>query len=184
MSNDGYYRHPAIFCDQIVFVCEDDLWTVPASGGIARRLTCGLGAAAFPAVSRDGKTLAFSGRDEGHLEVYSMPAEGGQPKRLTYLGGNSLVSGFTPDGNIVFVTDAGQPFMRRQQAYSVDLTGATPRELPTGSANFVSYGPDGGVVIARPQVEAAYWKRYHGGTAGDMWIDARGDGNFRRLIKL
>src|SRR2546429_5868420 len=150
MSEHGYYRHPAICSNQVVFVCEDDLWTVSASGGIARRLTCGLGAAAFPALSSDGKTLAFSGRDEGHLEVYSMPAEGGQPKRLTYLGGNSLVTGFTRDGSIIFVTDAGQTFMRRQQAYSVVLSGAMPRELPTGPANFVSYGPGGGVVIARP----------------------------------
>ena len=60
MSNDGYYRHPAIFCDQVVFACEDDLWTVPASGGSARRLTCGLGAAAFPALSRDGDPRGLS----------------------------------------------------------------------------------------------------------------------------
>src|SRR5437868_9319319 len=115
MSSHGYYRHPAIQKDQVVFVCEDDLWTVQATGGIARRLTSGLGAAAYPALSPDGKILAFSGRDEGHLEIYTMPAAGGQPQRLTYLGANSLVSGFTPEGQDIFVRDAAQPFLRRQQ---------------------------------------------------------------------
>src|SRR5262245_42276917 len=100
MSSQGYYRHPTIHGDHVVFVCEDDLWAVSAKGGIARRLTSGLGAAMCPALSRDGKTLAFSGRDEGHLEIYTMPAEGGPSKRLTYVGANSLVVGFTPEGNI------------------------------------------------------------------------------------
>ena len=32
----GYYRFPTICRDTIVFVSEDDLWTVPRTGGIAR----------------------------------------------------------------------------------------------------------------------------------------------------
>src|SRR4051812_36623952 len=132
MSSDGYYRHPTIHGENVVFTCEDDLWTVPAAGGIARRLTSGLGAAAFPAYSSDGKFIAFSGRDEGHLEVYVMPAEGGQPKRLTYLGSNSIVTGFTPDGRISFASDWRQPFMKRLQAFAVDRDGNLPVELPTG----------------------------------------------------
>ena len=39
MSEAGYYRHPSIQGDTVVFVCEDDLWTVAAEGGTARRLT-------------------------------------------------------------------------------------------------------------------------------------------------
>ena len=42
MSQQGYLRHPTLHGDTIVFVCDDDLWSVGASGGVARRLTAGL----------------------------------------------------------------------------------------------------------------------------------------------
>jgi len=35
----GYLRHPTLHDDAIIFVADDDLWRVSASGGVARRLT-------------------------------------------------------------------------------------------------------------------------------------------------
>ena len=97
----GYYRFPTILDDTIAFVSEDDLWCVSAEGGIARRLTSGLGSALHPAYSRDRKWLAFSGREEGPLEVWVMPAEGGQPRRVTFLGASlgstRIAISFGPD---------------------------------------------------------------------------------------
>ena len=61
----GYYRFPTIHADTVVFVCEDDLWTVAVSGGIARRLTSNLGPISHPFLSPDGTQLAFIGSEEG-----------------------------------------------------------------------------------------------------------------------
>jgi tricorn protease len=187
MSTPGYFRFPTIHDQTVVFTSEDDLWSVSAQGGTARRLTSGLGEARRPALSPDGRWLAFSGRDEGHTEVYLMPADGGQPRRLTFLGAESLVVGWNPDGEILFATNAGQPFIRMTQIYKLSPQGGSPERVPVGPALNVSYGPEGGCVLGRYGMvgrEPAYWKRYRGGTAGDLWIDPDGSGHFRRLIQL
>ncbi|MGH3647955.1 MAG: S41 family peptidase, partial [Micromonosporaceae bacterium] len=68
--------------------------------------------------------------------------------------------------------------------YAVSPAGGLPRELPLGQARAVAYGPDGGVVVGRNTYDPARWKRYRGGTAGELWVDPTGDGEFRRLIEL
>ena len=104
-SDQGYYRFPTIHGDRIVFVCEDDLWTVSTAGGAARRLSANPGIASRPTLSPDGKLLAYTSRDEGHDEVFIMPAEGGRPTRLTYLGAMTYVAGWRPNGkSVVFAT--------------------------------------------------------------------------------
>ena len=97
MSKSGYYRFPTITDQTIIFVAEDDLWTVARDGGVARRLTAGVGEVSHPALSPDGRQVAFVGREEGQPEIYVMPAEGGEVRRLTFLGGMNKIVGWTPD---------------------------------------------------------------------------------------
>ena len=72
MSTQGYYRYPTIYGDRVIFVSEDDLWTVSTKGGIARRLTSNLGPVSNPMFSPDGKQVAFIGTEEGSREVFVM----------------------------------------------------------------------------------------------------------------
>ena len=185
MTKEGYYRFPTI-CDQtVVFVVEDDLWAVSAMGGPARRLTSNLGEVSRPCFSPDGEWLAFTGKEEGPPEVFLMPASGGPAKRITYLGADCMTVGWSPDGkSVIFASNYGQPFFRLHKLYEVPREGGLPKLLPTGPALFISYGPSGGVVIGRHGLDPARWKRYRGGTMGDLWIDIKGTGEFKRLIKL
>lgn len=181
----GYYRWPTVHGQRVTFVCEDDLWTVPLGGGAARRLTAGVGQLACPAYSRDGQRLAFIASDEGHPEVYVMPAEGGPAARLTFFGAVTHVVAWTPDGGrIVCRSSARQPTRRRMELYTVSPSGGAVEPLGYGVAHAIAYGPAGGVLIGRHTLDPARWKRYRGGMKGDLWIDPDGSGTFRRLLDL
>ncbi len=185
MPDNGYFRFPSIRNEKIVFVSDDDLWEVSTKGGVARRLTSNLGDVSRPSISPDGKLLAFTGVDEGHTEVYVMPSEGGRAKRVTFLGSNCMTIGWTADSkSILFANNVGSPFLKYFRIYSVSIEGGQPKMLPTGPAMTISYGSKNKAVIGRNTVDAAKWKRYRGGTAGDIWIDTKGKGNYHRFITL
>ncbi|MFC4587737.1 S41 family peptidase [Sphaerisporangium corydalis] len=179
----AYLRFPTIFGEVVVFAAEDDLWMVSADGGRAFRLTAGVAEAGYPRFSPDGTQIAFVGREEGPEEVYVMPADGGAGRRMTYDGATCTVTGWDPTGAVIYASDEGQPFGRRKWLHRLDPGGASER-LPHGPANSISYGPGGGVVLGRNTADPARWKRYRGGTVGDLWVDPEGGGEFGRLVSL
>ena len=62
--------------------------------------------------------------------------------------------------------------------------GGLPAALPLGQVNHLAFGPGNARVIGRNTADPARWKRYRGGTAGHLWIDATGEGRFRRMHEL
>ncbi len=176
---------PTIAGETIVFACEDDLWAVDASGGIARRLTTTDGECTLPRLSPDGARLAFVGREEGNPELYVMPSEGGIATRLTFLGSETLhCCGWSSDGrSILFTCDAGSPFIKETLAYRIDASGGEPVELGIGHALTLDEGERGALLIGRNAIDPARWKRYRGGTAGHLWADARATGEFVHIAR-
>jgi tricorn protease len=179
----GYYRYPTIAGDRIVFVCEDDLWSVAAEGGLATRLTVSFGTCTFPRLSPDGEWLAFVSTDEGNPEVFVMPAGGGQPRRVTFAGGTqAMVTGWSSDSTeVYFVSNPVTWYEGETRPFAVKIDGGEPRELNLGHARSFAYGADGALAIGRNANDPARWKRYRGGTAGEIWVDASGSGTFERL---
>ncbi|MDA8343898.1 MAG: PDZ domain-containing protein [Thermaerobacter sp.] len=182
MQDSGYYRYPAIFGDEIAFISEDDIWVAPADGGRAERRTSGLGAMGQPRFSPDGASLTFTGREEGDQEIYRMPAAGGPVERITYLGAVSVNVGWMTDGRIVFASNHGRPFSRWFELFAAHPQGGAAERLPYGAANEIAFGPGGAIALGRNVSDPARWKRYRGGTVGQIWLDAEGTGKFRRLL--
>ena len=186
MGQRGYYRHPTIHGDTIVFVSEDDLWAVDAAGGESRRLTANPGMQFFPRFSPDGSMLAFTSRDEGQGEAFVMPAAGGPSRRLSYFGANTNVVGWLPDGSgVVVASDHRQPFTGWHHLWSVPTGGGPATPIGVGPAVAMDHARRGeGVVISRHGLDPARWKRYRGGRAGTIWIDRAGSGEYEVLIDL
>lgn len=184
MNKSGYKRFPTIHGIKAVFVCEDDLWEVPSLGGVARRLTSNSGEVTNPVFSPNGKHIAFSGKEEGEKDVYVIPSEGGANRRLTFIGKNTKVIGWTSDSmNILFSSDASQPFVGRSELFKISINGGLPVKLPYGIANNIAFGPKGEVLLGRNTLDPARWKRYKGGTAGVFWIDRKGNGKFEKFLE-
>lgn len=178
----AYLRFPTVCDEAVVFVTDDDLWSVPLSGGVARRLSGGRGLVGFPRLSPCGGWLAFVATDESHSELFVMPAQGGPARRLTWLGAQTQVAGWTADGRVVISSNANQPFVHMRQLFCIGLDAPLPTALPWGMASDIAWAPSGkGCVIGRNTRDPALWKRYRGGAAGQLWLDATGAGAFARL---
>lgn len=186
MSNTGYYQQPTICKDRVVFVSDDNLWAVSSQGGTARRMTNAAAECSFPRLSPDGKQIAFIAFEEGHPEVFIMPFEGGSPRRLTYLGSQTcMVLGWKPDGSKIIVSsDSKSPFFRHNELYELSPDGLEMNPLNIGHAMSYSVDNKNRAVLGRNSADPAYWKRYRGGRAGELWIDNDGKGQFRPLVKL
>ena len=163
-------RFPATNGSEIVFTYAGDLWSVPVSGGMARRLTSHIGYEGFAHYSPDGKTIAFTAEYDGNREVYKMPAEGGAPVRLTWtatnerdemgdrMGPNNMVMAWSPDGKeIVFRNRIGDGFSGK--LWTVQPEGGMPSEVPLPEGGWCSFSPDGKkVAYNRVMREFRTWK--------------------------
>jgi len=175
-------RFPHIHQNQIVFVYAGDLWKVATTGGVARRLTSHIGMELFPHFSPDGKWIAFSAEYSGTRQVYVMPAEGGEPRRLTFYpdvgpmpprgGWDYQILDWTPDSKkILFRGNRLPQGARLGKYFTVDLDGNFPEELPIPEGALASFSPDGKkIAYNRISREFRTWKRYRGGRAQDVWL--------------
>ncbi len=176
-------RFPAIFGNQVVFTYAGDLFTVPATGGVARRLTSDVGFEMFARFSPDGKTLAFTGQYDGNTEVYVMPATGGVPKRVTWtatlgrddvsdrMGPNNIVIGWKNATQVLFRSRRTEWNDFRGQLYLASVQGGPLEEVPLPRGGFGAFSPDGTqLVYNRVFREFRTWKRYRGGQADDVWL--------------
>jgi tricorn protease len=177
----GYYRWPATFGNQVVFVADGDLWEAPITGGEARRLTSAKGEEKFAMFSPDGKWIAFSGNYDGNTDVYVMAASGGEPRRLTYHPGADFVASWTPDGKIAYRNYDGNG-QRWYEIYTISPEGGYPEKLAVDEAAHITFEPDGDrIAYTRYSLGFRTWKRYKGGWAEDIWVGSLKNQDYKKV---
>lgn len=175
-------RFPATNGQDVVFTYAGDLYKAPLAGGQAQRLTSHVGTEMFARFSPDGRSIAFTGQYDGNTEVYLIPANGGEPERLTYtatnsrddlgdrMGPNNIVMAWTRDGeDIIYRNRISDGFSGK--LWSISKDGGMSEVLPLPEGGFCSYSPDGKkLAYNRVMREFRTWKYYKGGMADDVWI--------------
>ncbi|MGW3445254.1 S41 family peptidase [Streptomyces sp. NPDC001076] len=178
----SYLRFPHVHGDLVAFTAEDDVWLAPLDGGRAWRVSADNVPVTLPRISPDGTTVAWTSTRDGAPEIHVAPVDGGSSTRLTHWGSSrTQVRGWTADGQVLAISTYGQASLRRSWAHTVPLDGGPSTVLPYGPVGHVAFGPATVLLSAPMGREAAWWKRYRGGTAGKLWIDREGDGEFVRL---
>ena len=175
-------QKPTLSRTQIVFAYAGDLWSVAREGGSAKQLTTGVGIESNPVFSPDGSLIAFTGQYDGNTDVYTVPATGGVPKRLTFHPDADDVVGWTRDGKQVLFRSRRNSYANFSRLFTLSLDGGLPTEVPLPMADDASYSPDGKRLAYQPLTRwQADWKRYRGGQTAPIWIANLADSSIEKL---
>ena len=146
------------------------------------RLTSSPGVERDPYFSPDGKTLAFTAQYDGNVDVYTMPAQGGVPRRLTAHPTADTAVGWAPDGRSVLFSSSMISLMEYPRLFSVSIDGGVPKALPFPAGVAASMSPDGKRIayVPNPKTQPG-WKRYRGGQATPLWIADLADSRWKAV---
>lgn len=166
----GYYRTPCLYKNTLVFTAEGDLWKYDLLTGATTRLTTDAGVEINPAISPDGKQVAFSGQYEGASELYIMNINGGMPKRMTYNfdGRRLFISGWTKDGKVLYRTSVNST-LPNTQLIKLDPSNYQKEVVPLWQASLGCYDDAGKLYFTRFPNQGSKTKRYKGGLIEQLW---------------
>jgi len=96
----------------------------------------------YPALSPDGQTICFSCKGD----LWLVPVEGGEAKRLTVHPSDDILPQFSPDGKQILFSSRRHS---NYDLYTIPVTGGEPEKLThyTGSDYATGWTPDGDTVI-------------------------------------
>ncbi len=98
-----------------------DIWIVNRDGSENRQLTKDAGINIFPAVSPDGKYIAFLSDRSGEGAIWRMDIDGGNPVQLA----KGAMPSFSPDGKWIYFYGAGAPGL-----WKIPVAGGDPVQIP------------------------------------------------------
>ncbi|MGB4705517.1 MAG: PDZ domain-containing protein [Candidatus Saccharicenans sp.] len=158
-------HRPAVGPDRIAFVYAGNLWTADLDGKNPRQMTFEGDIVSMPVFSPDGRLIAFSAQRHGNVDVYLIPAEGGQSRRLTWHPGPDLVQDFSPCGKKIFFTSTRNAANRGvSNLFTISVDGGFPEEVKIPFVYRAKVSPDGRYIAYNHFPDAfRQWKNYRGG---------------------
>ncbi|MGB3726562.1 MAG: S41 family peptidase [Glaciecola sp.] len=188
-----WVRYPAISPqgDTIAFTYKGDIYSVPASGGDATRLTFHQAHDYQPVWSHDGQHLAFASDRFGNFDVYVMPAQGGKATRLSYHSSNEEPYTFSLNNQSVIFkgqrldTNAHRqhPTSRQAELYEVPVDGGRVTQVLTVPAEYVQLSQNGKKMIYQDNkgTENPWRKHHRSSITRDIWEYTFSNGKHKKL---
>jgi len=136
------YPSPSPDGKTICFTYLGNLWTVPAAGGVATRLTIHETIDYSPRWSPDGKWIAFSSFRNGHADIFLIPSTGGEVRQVTAYAGLNLVTDWSDDGSKLLFYSSRDT--RNLSLYTIDLHTRALKQLAsdTEALRYPTISPD------------------------------------------
>ena len=163
-----YFTEPSLSPDrkEIAFVSGGDIWTVPATGGIASLLVSHAANEARPFYSPDGRQLAFISSRTGNGDIYLLTLATGDLKRLTFDDGFDQLDGWSRDGRWIYFSSTSRDIGGLNDLYRVSVNGGTPMAVSADRYTnefFCAPSPDGKTLAfsARGIASGQWWRKGH-----------------------
>src|SRR5918993_4437696 len=123
-----YFTEPSLSPDrkEIAFVSGGDVWTAPATGGVAALLVSHSANEARPLYSPDGRQLAFISSRTGNGDIYLLTLTTGELKRLTFDDGFDQLDGWSRDGRWIYFSSSSRDVGNLNDLFRVSANGGTP----------------------------------------------------------
>lgn len=182
-ENAKWLRYPSISPngETIVFGYMGNLYRVSSDGGVAIAITTGDAYDMRPVWSHDGKSIAFASDRYGNFDVYTMPATGGTPTRLTYNSANDFPYDFSPqDDKVLYGSGRNAPASSVrfpspglfQNLYTIPIKGGRPELLTAAGAEEAHFSKDGTHLVFqdRKGYEDAWRKHHTSAVTRDIWL--------------
>ncbi|HSK12085.1 MAG TPA: hypothetical protein VK907_02665, partial [Phnomibacter sp.] len=184
-QNNLLLRHPAINNNGslVAFSYQGDIWTVPASGGTALRLTIHPGYEGGPLFSPDGSTIAFTGSRYGNADVFTIPAVGGTVKQLTYNSAGDVAVSWKGNREIIFSTSREFKQIERPfEVYAIAASGGTEKRVLDAVCHDPAYSPDGRyLALVRGDINPVAREDYDGPSNRELWLYDTRSGTYEKL---
>ncbi len=124
---------------------KSQIYILPIEGGVPRLITP-LAPSYWHGWSPDGKTLAYCAERNGQYDIYSIPAAGGDEKRLTTAPGLDDGPDYTPDGQYIYFNSDRTGLM---QIWRMKADGSNQEQITNDGYNdwFAHPSPDGKWIV-------------------------------------
>jgi Tol biopolymer transport system component len=165
-------RHPSLSPDgtQVAFSHQGDLWIAPVATGVAQRLTAHDAYDGRPKWSADGNRIAFVSNRHGNWDVYTMPAWGGTPNRLTWHSEGERLYQWIDGNRILMGAQYDRRYSRRDRGIWIAYAdGRTPTILGDWAAMHAALSADGNSIVYERGHGDPARRAYRGPANSSLW---------------